>query len=583
MTQAIGIFHFPRYERGSLVKNLWKSYPGAMKGKALLPEEIQKMVGGVVSSISHAKEISLALDFLTKAFPRKSIEEAISLNVPDYPGIQAAMKHFSERFSHPILKKRSSFRCSFHSFFVALESFLKSLGLIDLFKPVVGVYDEETKSQKMILLSTLFSTLATTAIPLMGPIPGGLAVGGFFSLLIALSFLYPLWKPLPNYLPKIENWTEKYGMGILESGDIRKQLLDQIVESLKSSQYDHSQVMLVGKPGVGKTELVKTLVQAIANGDYPEFKGYQVFYINAADLMSCTDWVPKTQSILSFFSDAFGRYRNQIIFVIDQMQIIASNENSAYLPEQLHGMFDRSKESFPHVIGIATESGFRELEKTQAGFSERFHCIPIQPMNNDETLHILRYTILKISPEIFVDEDTLRLLLKKIREKFGDQAVMPKFALRILSKCIQRASKDQKTNLEIEVRQLRKRLEMLRLEKQGIYFKDPSFGSKDSLIEGLQKELLEKEKKLASEKKQAALFFERRDLLLEMRRKVYDLALKISSFSSEKEIKSFLLLSYFMIPSLEKELEKEALLLGLHLGIDASLIDEVIQSTSLLR
>ena len=517
MIQAVTATQFQRHP--SDVKALWKSY--AAQGKApLSSSQVREMVRSVALSVTQKKEACKAVDFLSKNLPLKLLEDAAGVD------FLHAAKDFLRTFHCflPQVQKMgvgNSLRSSFHSFFVALESFLKSLGLIDLFKPVIGTHDVETKGHQMILLTTLFSTLTTTLIPLLGPVTGGAAIGGAFVFLMTLSAFYPLWRPLPNYLPKVENWTEKYTMGVLETGDIRRELLDQIVGALKSSKQDHSQVMLIGKSGVGKTELVKTLVQAIASGDYPEFKGCQVFYINTADLLSETSWVPKAHSILSFFSDAIDGYRDRIIFVFDQMHLACQMDPKSLLAEQFNTMFDRSKEFFPHVIGITTGSDFRELHKTHPSFSGRFQCIPIEATNDEETLHILQSILAKHAPEILVEEKTFKVLLEKTRAAFGKEASMPKSAVRILSQCMQRASKDQKSAVESEAK---------------------------------------------------ALFFARRELLLEMKRR----SLKMSSGSSDKEKKAFLLFSRMICPILEKELRNTALLLGFKAGIDEALIDQVI-------
>lgn len=565
------------------IKKLYRSLlvPGE---ESLSPVQVKEMVALVAQSCLDKKEMDAQVDFLSKTLSSKLLEEAICLNSLGFSNVEEEAKNFSQAAIHylkliqPTQKKwiRNPVRSPVHSFFVALESFLKSLGLIDLFKPVISTQDVETKGQQMVLLSTLFSTLTTTFIPLMGPMAGGVAIGGIFLSLVLLSATYSFWRPLPNYLPKIENWTEKYATGVLETRDIRRGLLDQIIEGLKFSKQDHLQVMLIGKPGVGKTELVKTLVQTIENGDYPEFKGYQVFHINTADLLSNTDWVPKAQSILSFISDSIEGHRNKIIFVFDQLHRACQPQPKSYLSDQLNTMFDRAKDYFPHVIGVATENDFRELSQEYASFSGRFRCIPVTDTNSEETLHILRHTLLKISPETLIEDQTLKALLSKASEAYGPNAPMPKTAVRVLSQCIQRASKDQKTNLGIEVESLQRRLEILYREQALENCRDPLFYGGSMQIRVLKKELDEKEAQLAIEKIDISRLFQQRLLLLEAKKSTYELSLKVTTGCGEKEKNAFLIFSRLLCPLLETDLRTKASLLGVKVMIDEPLVDQVI-------
>ncbi|MFI5343392.1 MAG: AAA family ATPase [Chlamydiales bacterium] len=410
--------------------------------------------------------------------------------------------------NHSYLKETIS--SLIHSFFVALERFLMKLGLIHLFKPYVSPSEIDAKGQDMILLSTIFSTLTTTLIPLLGPVHGGMVIGAIMASLLGLSLLYPLWRPFPTCLPRVENWTEKNHKGLLQIGNERKAVLDQMVEAMISSQ----PLLLVGKLGVGKTEIIKTLVQAIERGDYPALSGCQVFYVNMADLLSYTDWVPSAHSPLSYLSEAIEGNREKIIFVFDQIHLSCQPSSKTFLSDQLNTMLDRPEDNFPHMIGITTHADFQEFYKTHASFAQRFHRIAIGETSDEETAHILAQRRAKISPEMLVEKSIDRTIVEKTKAAFRDTAVMPKMAISILSRCIQKVSPQ---------------------------------------------------------------FLEERQYLWKIKKQMYELALKITAGAGESEEKAFFILNQMLIPALEEKLIANAHSLGIKLVLDEALVDQVIR------
>ncbi|HSX14067.1 MAG TPA: ATP-binding protein [Chlamydiales bacterium] len=299
-----------------------------------------------------------------------------------------------------------SIHSSIHSFLVALERFLMKLGLIHLFQKVVSPEEIDAKGQDMILLSTIFSTLTTTLIPLLGPYQGGLMIGGVMASFLALSITYPLWKPFPSCMPRVENWTEKYQNGEMDIGYKRNALLDKIAESLRTSS-----VLLVGKEGVGKTEAVKELISAIEGGAYPELSGSQVFYVNTADLLSHTDWIPHAHSPLSYLSQAIDGHREKIIFVFDHIHF--SCRFRATLAEQFKTMIDSPQNHFPKLIGITDIEKMKQMEKNNRGFIQRFRQIQIQESKTEEIAKILTSVKMRMAPDMLADPSVYQSIAKK--------------------------------------------------------------------------------------------------------------------------------------------------------------------------
>lgn len=536
---------------------------------------IEEMVSHVVKSCKAKKEVIAAIERFVKPLSLQVLEEAVLSSAPNYQGVLAEVENLSKEAAwYYSMVQGPPKACTpglasslIHSFFVSLESFLRGLGLTDFFRPVIGEYDVELKGQKMVLLSTFFSTLTATLIPLLGAAYGGAAIFGIMASLAGLSISYPLWRPIPSYLPKVENWTEKYVQGALQVKRVKTSVIDEIVSALHATKRDHLQVLLVGKDGVGKTEILKALVAALARGDYPEFRSAQVFYVNTADLLSHTEWVPKRDSTLSFFSDALEGHRDEVIFVFDQIHLAYQSDTKIFLGDQLKAMFDREKDFFPHVIGITTEKECKDLLESHPGFVHRFRHIKIDEPSDKETILALHQTLLKTAPETILQSSTLETLIVKAKEAFGKDAVMPKTALRILSKCLAKVSKEQRIPLEIEVEKLERELNQLRREK--IFDRDKDLSSSE-------KSLAEKRLLLSVQKKEIDTVFAMRKLLLEMKETMYKIALKMPPKGTDSQQKAFLMFSHFLLPALENELLEKARHLNVKIVIDSDLINQVI-------
>lgn len=346
----------------------------------------------------------------------------------EHPNLQAPSKEMQKcaiiaksYFAH--LPQRGSVKkivaTSIHSLLVALERFLMKLGLLHLFQKVVSPDEIDAKGQDMILLSTLFSTLTTTLVPALGPYYGGMLISGFVLSLLSLSITYPLWRPFPSCLPRVENWSEKYASGQLEIGVERKEIVEKLAHCLKLSP-----VLIVGKAGVGKTEIVKSLVQQIEQGAYLEFQGSKVFYLNTADLVNHTDWLPRAHSPISYLSQAIDGHRDKMILVFDDIHL--SHRLKETISVQIKMTLDSPKTNFPKLIGITDIEEYKMLSDS---FKQRFRVIHMSEPSSDEVARILEA---KTPPDIIADPNVFKLIAE--RSKNLNEAIY------LLKRCVEKVS-----------------------------------------------------------------------------------------------------------------------------------------------
>lgn len=566
---------------GVNVKDLWKSKSFRRQEiKVLTSAQVKELVGYAAKDIKSKKEVLSFVQSLSAALPIEKIEQSIRMDIPQYVDVADFAKQMQREAGCYLQKYQGvknpsiveTLQSVFRSIVVCLEDFLRSFGMIDFFHPLPYTKFSDKKSQQVMMLSTLFSSLTSTLIPILGPAAGGAWAGGVFLSLLVLSATHAKWRPMPTYLPFLQNWSEKFRENTLNASFGRKEVLDEIADSLAPAGKNYGRVMLVGKSGMGKTELIKSLTAAIERGEYPQLKGKQVYYVNTGDLFLPADWLPEGQGILTFFSKEMGHHRNNVVIVLDQIHVAYQAGRSLPVAEQFKAMLDLPMDLFPHVIAITTkEDYYRDIHPRQAGLIDRFDCVVLEETKEAESFYILSETLLKEAPETLLEEGALTYLLEKVKETFVEDAAGPSRALNILSKCIQRASSLQKTDLEGRVQNLRRTLERESVKR----ILNPG-EEKTSLLE-MEKELLNLEAQLKQEKEKALELFALRKVLLDLKKTSYEMVTQVNKGTGEKVKKSFLLLVHFFAPALESEILRMADLLGVKVRIDKALIDDVLQ------
>ncbi len=346
----------------------------------------------------------------------------------------------------------------FEGFISALEGLISAFGIADFFKPAESEIHADIKSQRIMILMSLFNMIVGL-ISLFEATTAGLYIGIAFLLIGALSLVWNYIKPMPNYLPgDSENWTrqiQKRGC----NAEGRKETLDQIANILKMNRH----VLLTGPSRVGKTLTALAFTQAIERGDYPELKGKKVFRINTADIIG-DDGGPAVftgGSVLKRISEAMGNHREDIILVLDEIHNACRKH--CRLADQLKTFLDEAGE-FPHVIGITTDEEYNKQVKNNTAFSLRFDRVEIKNTRDDETLKILSDTLLKSSFKPVVDEESLLYIYEKsIGEKDAPEP-QPSASIKLLKRCIHKTGKTQKSATEKKISEIAGKIDSLRAQ-----------------------------------------------------------------------------------------------------------------------
>ncbi len=549
-------------------------------------------------SKANSKELKTVLEALAGEWPNgKKVDRALEkLSIPqmeemirsEYPDHVDALHTAKEMFQEAkiylesdrkiTIGVRDRLRTIIDGIIRAIESIINAFGISSLFKPSENEFQTDMRAQKIMMLISLFAMLSSLLIPVAGPALVGMILGGTLLGIAALSLIFPLIKPTPSEIPCGENWTKECQLGRLTDIAGRKKEVDAIADVLISSTRAKTHPMLIGKSGVGKTETLKALVHAIERGEYPELKGKRIIYFNTADLVNNSEMFQHGNRILSRIKDAIGRYGDRFILVFDEIHLACQKKEQSAIGDQLKTMLDPGTGSFPHCIGVTTEEDYyKDIYRNHAAFARRFKRINIEKTNPDETLQIICSTFLRTAPKTLLDPGALRQVVEKTEAAYPD-APQPSTALKILAKCIQKTNETQKSDLDLRMETVRDKiasLYTLGAVSRLIPYQD---GGRREEIQRLERELAQLEGQFERERGELEQLVNMREDLLLVKRKICQLALKVSRLKpGEKAVKEFLFLSHFAAPSIETKIRSEANRLGVKAVLNGNLIDESIR------
>lgn len=553
------------------------------KLKVIEPVELTKVLKCFFAEMIQKDLISNPIKFLDRiatVIPLKKIQEATEDGTTN--ALQEAKSMLEEaklyfqmsQGTSPSIRTRIS--SILEGIISVIESIITAFGVGDFFKPAESDIHADFKSQKIMMLLSIFSMIATIILPILGATTGGLILGGTLLCIAVLSIIWPLIKPMTTHLPaNAENWTKQIQNGS-STAEGRKESLNEIADIIKMNRH----AILVGPSRVGKSLTAKAFAKAIERGDYPELKGKTVFCINTADIVDQkASFLGGGNDILKKISAAMGRHRNDIILVFDEIHMACKNNEK--IADQFKTFLDEGGD-FPHVIGITTDVEYEKYVKDNNAFSLRFEKVDIENTKQHETLKILSNTILRSRAQPIVEEDVLTYIYdiscKNNSSDFED-APQPTTALKLLKRCINRTEKTQKSPTEKKI--IKVSNEILSLRSQAVANRSKK---KDGRIQiaDLEKQISELSEALNQERKELDKLFKSKKLLDLVTKETYSSVLKISNFGQKKlktkdtkQLNLFLLLQGFLGPSLETYIKNKAGVLGVNAVIDEALVNEV--------
>ena len=168
----------------------------------------------------------------------------------------------------------------------------------------------------------------------------------------------------------------------------RQKELASLVETL--ARKTKKNAILTGEAGVGKTQIVDGLAQAIANGDVPEhLKDVELLSLNVGALTAGTKYRGEFEERIDNLLKELKKRENTIVF-IDEIHIMVGAGSAS------NGSMDMSNMLKPalsrgeiRVIGATTYDEYRKNIEKDSALSRRFMKIDVVEPTAEETREII--------------------------------------------------------------------------------------------------------------------------------------------------------------------------------------------------
>nr|NGY94814.1 hypothetical protein [Neochlamydia sp. AcF84] len=238
-------------------------------------------------------------------------------------------------------------------------------------------------------------------------IAGGTVASGIASL------FFKRWlNRCPNQLPYCINLTQQIKNGFIKPIYGREQELDEIIQALAcNNETGRKHPLLIGKSGIGKTELMKGLGWRLATGEVPPvLKNKKLFYVNSGELARNGNLFD-FKSPLKQLIDKIGEHRKDIILVFEEAHNLSDISG-----QRFNSVIDTSPDSLFYVVGITTPEEYEAKIETTT-LDRRFKKIPIQEASLEQTRTILRHMNRQEAKDIRISKKVLNHIYEQTSSK----------------------------------------------------------------------------------------------------------------------------------------------------------------------
>ncbi|MFI5343983.1 MAG: AAA family ATPase [Chlamydiales bacterium] len=248
--------------------------------------------------------------------------------------------------------------------------------------------------KQIVLMPIVLCGMLTSSIGFWPAVGATVAITLFLMLIttIYIEFL----RPNPEKIANGENMTLTAKKGEYEPVVAREKEMEEIINALGS----HERVMIVGKTGVGKTELVKGLALRMTSKDVPQFlEGRTLFHLNTAEFAD-QGGIEKLRAIQT----SLQGFEKRVILFFDEIHVACKPENKNL------GDFLKTFSQRYMTIGATTDQEYLHVT-TDGAFSGRFCKVDIKPTHDEQTAMIVFEYFRRLLPKVEISLAQVQLIV----------------------------------------------------------------------------------------------------------------------------------------------------------------------------
>jgi hypothetical protein len=354
----------------------------------------------------------------------------------------------------------------------------------------------------------------------------------------------------------------------------RDQEIRELEEALGDLSSDSANSLLVGKSGVGKTEVVKGLAQKIAEGKCPKLEGVTLFHVNTPSL--CASSLNPAGALVYFIKRIRG-FEGKVILFFDEMHASTDepSKRSQFL-EALKLALDEGEHQI-HIIGATDQPA--SLESNEGLMRRIGRTIPITPFDDKQVLDVLGPRLRRVAPEIWTQKGILSRIVAE-SNKLESGPSQPSRAQDLMGRCLTelRATQDSPSCLREKRADREACIQTYRLSEERM---DSEVGKAYATdMDAIDKELLEIEKRIADQRKRLEEFKRLRQVERRWDADLYQAVHTVAAGHATSADKKRLLFDYYYAPQVYKaRAEKmEVQFKDFSIRLDDALLDRVLES-----
>jgi SpoVK/Ycf46/Vps4 family AAA+-type ATPase len=180
------------------------------------------------------------------------------------------------------------------------------------------------------------------------------------------------------------SYTDRALAGEFQPAIGREQLIQQIVATLKSRSGEQHP-MLLGPPGVGKTQLVQAIALSIAK----DRSGLQVYEVDQTSFAADASYVNQTEGRLKMLLDFAQSEPNSVFFIDEFHRFIGTGSTSHHQSGVEQLLKPAMTNGSIKIIAATTLDEYERFVKSDSALDRRFSQFQVPSLNSQFTVDVL--------------------------------------------------------------------------------------------------------------------------------------------------------------------------------------------------